>query len=356
MGNNAPDKKYYEFTDIKSQKKYQIEKSPLVGQAAKGKIDIFNVDFFQFTQLYFYKISPLFLERYTKQAKELQGIKKALGCSFFILFALLFLPGVNYVPLFFIFIFLILFCFLVYFAFFKPFDKMIMYDFKEIFFSLFNVEYSRYFYMGNSSTMKNYEATTKNLMAKAWELCEIMKKLGLNSSFGVDETLALDYNGKKLVMTELSRLTNSKSCMIIYYSVNKNFEKETIIKNVEDTSSVNFTAKPQIYLEDPLFNKNFKIFADDQVEARYLLTPTFMERLLNFQKKYNCTTSVLFSKNTPYPESNIFLAITSYKDFFEIPKGVDWIKNSSHFYNICQEIKDILKIIDALKLDQDIGL
>lgn len=39
----------------------------------------------------------------------------------------------------------------------------------------------------------------------------------------------------------------------------------------------------RVGLVDPRFEKTFEVFGSDQVEARYLLTPTFMERLLRLE-------------------------------------------------------------------------
>ncbi len=38
-----------------------------------------------------------------------------------------------------------------------------------------------------------------------------------------------------------------------------------------------------VKLEDPRFSQHFKVYSSDQVEARYLLTPRMMERLLNLK-------------------------------------------------------------------------
>ncbi len=52
----------------------------------------------------------------------------------------------------------------------------------------------------------------------------------------------------------------------------------------------------RVALEDPKFEKAFEVYSTDQVEARYLLTPDFMERLLNLEatfhgKKLRCAFS-----------------------------------------------------------------
>ena len=37
-------------------------------------------------------------------------------------------------------------------------------------------------------------------------------------------------------------------------------------------------------LEDVVFEKNFDVFTDNEVEARYLITPSFMQRLNSIKK------------------------------------------------------------------------
>jgi hypothetical protein len=52
----------------------------------------------------------------------------------------------------------------------------------------------------------------------------------------------------------------------------------------------------RVRLEDPVFEKAFEVYAGDQVEARFILTPDFMERLLDLErvfggKKLRCAFS-----------------------------------------------------------------
>ncbi|MEZ5937644.1 MAG: DUF3137 domain-containing protein [Hyphomonadaceae bacterium] len=44
--------------------------------------------------------------------------------------------------------------------------------------------------------------------------------------------------------------------------------------------------EPRVRLEDPKFEKAFEVFGSDQVEARYILTPDFMERMLQLEKVF----------------------------------------------------------------------
>lgn len=65
-----------------------------------------------------------------------------------------------------------------------------------------------------------------------------------------------------------------------------------------------------VLLEDPEFERLFSVHSDDQVEARYLLSTSFMERLKEYRKHGDDTLAVSFSA------SKIFLAIFTRRDLF----------------------------------------
>jgi len=147
-------------------------------------------------------------------------------------------------------------------------------------------------------------------------------------------------------------------------------------------------------LEDPEFNKIFRVYSTDQIEARYLLTPTFMDRLYRFAslyKKHNQYSSniivILFGwlfkfpitlignifpsfsrKFQPIPLANrtsivqcsfhnkkIIIAAPCMNNLFEF-KILDQPIDSKAISTIFQEIKIVFDLIDELKLHQDIGL
>jgi hypothetical protein len=64
-------------------------------------------------------------------------------------------------------------------------------------------------------------------------------------------------------------------------------------------------------LEDPEFESLFVVKSSDQVEARYILTPAFMEKLKNFRKKMNQALHLSFVNG------KMFLFIPSSRDYFE---------------------------------------
>jgi len=64
-------------------------------------------------------------------------------------------------------------------------------------------------------------------------------------------------------------------------------------------------------LDDPEFEKEFVVYSQDQIEARYILTHSFMRRILEFQKKSKQKIHISFIKN------HIHIAISYNKDLFE---------------------------------------
>ena len=133
----------------------------------------------------------------------------------------------------------------------------------------------------------------------------------------------------------------------------KKFTGYTIIKRKLINISGPITLadnKPKVKLEDEVFNKYYDVYSDDQVESRYLITTSFMERMINLAKHgVNDNISISFENG------NVNIAISSNKNWFEIPilKPATDINNYKY---IVFEILTILKIIDSLKLDQNIGL
>ena len=63
--------------------------------------------------------------------------------------------------------------------------------------------------------------------------------------------------------------------------------------------------RERVTLEDPEFEKCFEVYGTDQVEARYLLTPGFMQQLMDLreslgdrmQAAFNCDSLYIVAKN-----------------------------------------------------------
>jgi len=98
-----------------------------------------------------------------------------------------------------------------------------------------------------------------------------------------------------------------------------------------------------IRLEDPRFEREFCVYGDDQVEARYILTPALMERILAFKKKWN--TRVYLS----FLDSKVYIAISMYKNLFELrtfrpAADYPFLEESMRFLLLLTEIVEDLNL------------
>lgn len=92
-----------------------------------------------------------------------------------------------------------------------------------------------------------------------------------------------------------------------------------------------------IKLENVEFEKLFVVYGADQIEARYILTPTMMEAMVNIQRLYK--TNVFFS----FIGSRVYFAMSFSKDLFEprvFKSGVrfDDIKQMNDQFRVIQTI------------------
>lgn len=145
------------------------------------------------------------------------------------------------------------------------------------------------------------------------------------------------------------------SGLIVKLSVNKNFNGKTLIKtdkgSVGNWFSQAFNEFPRVHLEDPEFEKIFEVFSEDQVEARYLLTTSFMERLIEVRKIFQSD-----KMQCSFLDQSLLMLLPIDKDMFEpgpITEPEDFIDDSK---NLLKEMHSIFNICDTLKLDMNTGL
>ncbi len=103
-------------------------------------------------------------------------------------------------------------------------------------------------------------------------------------------------------------------------------------------------SEPLVSLENPEFEKHFVVYGTDQIEARYILTPSFMERIVALRKLLN--KSLYFS----FVDSLVCIAIPFTKNSFEpavFSKGtrIEYLKN--YF----TQLQSVLGIIEELNLN-----
>ncbi|WP_215224681.1 DUF3137 domain-containing protein [Echinicola shivajiensis] len=98
--------------------------------------------------------------------------------------------------------------------------------------------------------------------------------------------------------------------------------------------SYNFTEEQRIRLEDPRFAEQFLVYSTDQIEARYVLSASLMERIVTLKEKFN--QPILLS----FQHQQLFLAVENEHGLFSFPSGK----------------LDDLKIVEELTHDIQTGL
>ncbi len=92
-----------------------------------------------------------------------------------------------------------------------------------------------------------------------------------------------------------------------------------------------------VKLENPEFEKVFSVYGSSQQEARYVLTPTMMEAIVNLHKTYHLKMKFSFTG------SKVYCAIPMKKDMFEptVKRGVRY-EDIEAFYMILSLIETII--------------
>ena len=171
-----------------------------------------------------------------------------------------------------------------------------------------------------------------------------------------------DKKYSSFIKTERNAYINNSLANILFHSqniINKDLlniiGKGICVKS--DLTGTNNELE-QIELEDPEFNKNYKVYSDNQIEARYLLTPSFMERIKNMQ-----TVFLALSVDFVFKEDFLYVFLnggvssqTVENGFFEVTDINKSLLNKDNYLKIFVEFVEILSLIDYFKLNRKIGL
>lgn len=141
--------------------------------------------------------------------------------------------------------------------------------------------------------------------------------------------------------------------VIVEFAMNKNFEGHTIIlDNSGDGRKVRINKRKfeEVKLEDVEFAKNYTVYSTNQIEARYLITTAFIDRLKNLKTKFKSKYI-----RVAFKDDKIVIAIHTNRDMF---KMADMFKESGKetFMALFDEISSVLDFIDQLKLNSKLGL
>ena len=127
---------------------------------------------------------------------------------------------------------------------------------------------------------------------------------------------------------------------------NKNFQGRTYVYS-ENNPQLGFFSKlltsfardlEKVKLESIEFENKFIVYSSDQVEARYILTPSFMERLVKLQTLMGDSTSYSFV------DTNVYVAVPISEQLFEpsVFSANDYNKLGD-YYNTVHIVFDIIE-------------
>ena len=139
--------------------------------------------------------------------------------------------------------------------------------------------------------------------------------------------------------------------VMIKLDMNKSFTGNTVIrpdtlKHASPAANLKHTT-----LEDVVFEKKLDVFTDDEVEARYLITPSFMERLNNMKTAFSADRV-----SCAFYDKYLLVGLHTSKDLFSICSLKEPVNDGKQFFTMFEEILSIIKLIDHFKLNQKIGL
>jgi len=135
---------------------------------------------------------------------------------------------------------------------------------------------------------------------------------------------------------------------------NKHFKGKTIV--LPDTAEKLFgsigsflqkrnMARPElIKLEDPEFEKHFVVYADDQIEARYILSTSLMRRITDYKKKTNKKIHLSFVA------SKVFVAVSYKKNLLE-PRVFRTMLDFNVIKEYYEDLQLAISIVEELNLN-----
>lgn len=123
---------------------------------------------------------------------------------------------------------------------------------------------------------------------------------------------------------------------------NKDFRGRTVL--TRDSLFHFSTRGERARLEDPDFEKRFDVFTTDQIEARYILSPSLMKRITELDEALGGRITLSFYN------SSLVVAIPDYSNHFEASL---WrtLLNKPYFERECDLIVQLVGIVDDLNLN-----
>ena len=210
-----------------------------------------------------------------------------------------------------------------------------------------------------------------------------------------DDTIAGTYKGLDVYLQECELTHTKKSSitdfegLIIKVKYPKDFKGTTVVRSNRCNEPINGLQK--VNLEDVEFEKKYNVYSTDQVEARFLLTTAFMERLNNLENAFNkrakqqvlderqmqmrekleqkrqglskpiadeMTTRLYGNPNSycVFDDGFLILFVSTNQDLFEIVDPWKNMNDKKLYEDTFFQMISVFEMIQSLKVDQKIGM
>ena len=206
---------------------------------------------------------------------------------------------------------------------------------------------------GNIKWYNNCEVIKTVEICETWLFPPILYRI-------TDDEFVGEYQGVKFRMSETKFPVNrfiGFTGIILAFEANKSFESHTIIvSKLAPDRHHSFKLEP-VTLEDPKFCRDYNVYSSDQTEARYLITPSFMERFRKLKVAFKTTDiACAFLKN------KVIFALDSEglsglsKNLFEIDAYSAFTDDREAINIFYNELTSVLDMAAYFKLDEKTGL
>ncbi len=196
-----------------------------------------------------------------------------------------------------------------------------------------------------------FASKLKNIDIKNIDLQKICPK---STNISPDDVITGKYKGKPVNIIDFALYNRYDSGFSKVYQgvlfqtkLSKNFSSNVVIRQ----RNLNFAivhGMQKVELESNEFNKIYEVYATDQVEARYLLTTSLMEKMIDIHQKGQ-------GLNLQVQNQSVTVVKQTREDMFE-PDINKPVNNVNSYYEVLLQTKLILDLITDLNLDRTTGL
>ena len=113
---------------------------------------------------------------------------------------------------------------------------------------------------------------------------------------------------------------------------------------------IGLTFMVEVSLEDVEFCEKYKVYSNNQIEARYILTTAFMQRFKDLKTAFKAKYM-----RAGFKDGKIVMVLNVEHDLFSMGSILKDTDNKT-FTKLFDEIISVLELTEELKLNQNLGL